>query len=296
MLIDWFTVGAQVINFLILIALLKYFLYGRIVKAMDERKERIASKSSAAEEKRKQAEEEAAKYERKNSEFEKERDKLLKEAREEAERRRETLLDEAAGEVDEKRRRWQESLEREQSDFLSALRRKTADSVGQIARRALEDLSSQDLETATAEVFTHKLRELEDGGWKEIEDALAQHEDGKVVLHSGFELPEDTRKNLGKLLQDRLGDVTLDYKTGLEGGWGVELRAGGHKVGWSLDDYLEELEAAFSEELKQRASRPDEDSGNGDENDTRRQDDTGGQDSAGEEGERAEEAKSARDE
>ena len=34
MLIDWFTVFAQVVNFLILIAILKRFLYGPIIKAM----------------------------------------------------------------------------------------------------------------------------------------------------------------------------------------------------------------------------------------------------------------------
>ncbi len=38
MLIDWFTIIAQIINFLVLVALLKYFLYGRILQAMDRRR------------------------------------------------------------------------------------------------------------------------------------------------------------------------------------------------------------------------------------------------------------------
>jgi F-type H+-transporting ATPase subunit b len=37
MLIDWFTVGAQVLNFLILVWLLKRFLYGPILDAIDAR-------------------------------------------------------------------------------------------------------------------------------------------------------------------------------------------------------------------------------------------------------------------
>ena len=32
MLIDWFTVVAQIVNFLVLVALLKHFLYGRLVR------------------------------------------------------------------------------------------------------------------------------------------------------------------------------------------------------------------------------------------------------------------------
>jgi F-type H+-transporting ATPase subunit b len=52
MLIDWFTVVAQIINFLILVALLKHFLYGRIIKAMDQREERINSRLEEAKKKK----------------------------------------------------------------------------------------------------------------------------------------------------------------------------------------------------------------------------------------------------
>jgi hypothetical protein len=42
MLIDWFTVGAQIVNFLILVWLLKHFLYKPILNAIDAREKRIA--------------------------------------------------------------------------------------------------------------------------------------------------------------------------------------------------------------------------------------------------------------
>ena len=42
MLIDWFTVGAQALNFLILVWLLKRFLYKPILDAIDAREKRIA--------------------------------------------------------------------------------------------------------------------------------------------------------------------------------------------------------------------------------------------------------------
>ncbi len=42
MLIDWFTVGAQVVNFAILVWLLKRFLYKPIIDAIDAREKRIA--------------------------------------------------------------------------------------------------------------------------------------------------------------------------------------------------------------------------------------------------------------
>ena len=52
MLIDWFTVIAQVINFLILVWLLKRFLYRPILNAIDAREKRIAAKIADADEKK----------------------------------------------------------------------------------------------------------------------------------------------------------------------------------------------------------------------------------------------------
>ena len=43
MLIDWFTVAAQALNFLILLWLMKRFLYAPILHAIDAREQRIAA-------------------------------------------------------------------------------------------------------------------------------------------------------------------------------------------------------------------------------------------------------------
>ena len=42
MLIDWFTVGAQIVNFLILVWLLKRYLYKPILSTIEEREKRIS--------------------------------------------------------------------------------------------------------------------------------------------------------------------------------------------------------------------------------------------------------------
>ena len=58
MLIDWFTVGAQVLNFLILVWLLKHFLYKPILNAIDAREKRIASELADADAKKTEAQKE----------------------------------------------------------------------------------------------------------------------------------------------------------------------------------------------------------------------------------------------
>ena len=48
MLIDWFTVGAQALNFLVLVWLMKRFLYKPILNAIDKREKLIAAELADA--------------------------------------------------------------------------------------------------------------------------------------------------------------------------------------------------------------------------------------------------------
>ena len=64
MLIDWFTVGAQVVNFLVLMWLLKHFLYKPVLDAIDAREQRIAKQLEQA-----QAVQDGAEHEREKLEI-----------------------------------------------------------------------------------------------------------------------------------------------------------------------------------------------------------------------------------
>ncbi len=66
MLIDWFTVGAQVLNFLILVWLLQHFLYKPILAAIDAREKRIADQFAGATAKQVDAQKEHDEFDAKN--------------------------------------------------------------------------------------------------------------------------------------------------------------------------------------------------------------------------------------
>ena len=94
MLIDWFTVGAQALNFLILVWLLKRFLYQPILHAIDEREKRIATELANADAKKVEAQKERDEFQHKNEEIAQQRTALLNKATEEAKAERIRLLDE----------------------------------------------------------------------------------------------------------------------------------------------------------------------------------------------------------
>ena len=93
--INWFTIIAQAINFLILVWLLKRFLYKPILHAIDEREKGIATQLAEAKAKQAEAQKERDDFQHKNADFDQERAALLKKATSEAGGERQRLLDEA---------------------------------------------------------------------------------------------------------------------------------------------------------------------------------------------------------
>ena len=77
MLIDWFTVVAQAINFLILVWLLKRYLFKPILHAIDQREKGIATQLAQAEAKKAEAQKERDDFQHKNETFDQERAALL---------------------------------------------------------------------------------------------------------------------------------------------------------------------------------------------------------------------------
>ena len=65
MLLDWFTVGAQTLNFLVLVWLMKRVLYKPILDAIDAREKRIALALADAAAKKAEAQKERDEFQKK---------------------------------------------------------------------------------------------------------------------------------------------------------------------------------------------------------------------------------------
>src|SRR5579871_5951241 len=114
MLIDWFTVGAQTLNFLILVWLMKRFLYKPILRAIDAREKRIATELADADAKRAETQKERDAFHRKNEEFDQQRATLLSKVTEDVKSERQRLLDQARKDSEALRAKRLESLKHEQ--------------------------------------------------------------------------------------------------------------------------------------------------------------------------------------
>jgi F-type H+-transporting ATPase subunit b len=255
MMIDWFTVGAQTLNFLVLMWLMKRFLYKPILHAIEEREKRIADKLADADRRKAEAQKKSDEFQRKNEEFDRQRAALLNKATDEVKTERERLLDEARDAADALRAKRQETLSNEEHALRQTISRRTRQEVFAIARKALTDLATTSLEERMVEAFTRRLRELDGQAKESLATALAGP--SPALVRSAHDLPAEQRKAIRDALTETFSaEVQVRFKTGPDLICGIELSTNGQKVAWSIEDYLSSLEMGVAELLKGR-TEPD---------------------------------------
>jgi len=239
--IDWFTFGAQIVNFLILIGLLKRFLYGPILDAMDRRQASIRDRIAKAESKEEEAEQEAEKYRSLQSAFEAHRAERMQAVEKDAEARRHELLAQAREDVEYLEAQWREAIERDRAAFLHTVSERAVTETIELTRRVLDDLADVDLEEQVATVFLGHLQDPEDALAKKLIDAF-EDADAEVTIRSAYELSDDQRERLLEVLEERAGhSLVLSTVTDRELGLGVEVQVANRTVGWTIDQYIEQL-------------------------------------------------------
>lgn len=252
MLIDWFTVGAQVINLLILVWLLKRFLYKPILNAIDAREKRIAKELADADARKAEAQHERDTFQSKNKAFEQQRATLMTQAKDEAKTERLRLLDEARQAADSLSAKRHETLKNDAHHLNQAIARRTQQEVFAIARKALTDLAGTSLEERMGDVLIRRLREMDDKTKTGLAAALKSASDPALV-RSAFGLPAEQRTAIQNALNETFSaEINLRFETDPKLVSGIELTTNGQKVAWSIADYLTSLEKGVDELLKEK--------------------------------------------
>jgi F-type H+-transporting ATPase subunit b len=250
MLIDWFTVGAQALNFIILVWLLKRYLYKPILNAVDAREKKIAAELADADAKKAEAIKERDDFQHKNAQFDQQRADLLRKATDAANAEREHLLDEARKAADALSAKRQEALRSEAKSLNEAVRRKTQEEVFAIARKALIDLAGAGLEERMTAVFTDRLRHMDDKAKASFAQAL-KTAPAPALVRSAFELPADQRATIQKAINETFSiDAKINFETTPNIVSGMEISTNGQKIGWTIAEYLKSLEKEVDEVLK----------------------------------------------
>jgi F-type H+-transporting ATPase subunit b len=242
MLIDWFTVAAQALNFLILVWLLKRYLYKPILNAIDSREKKIAAELLKAQTNMSESQKEKEEYQSKNKQFEETRAALLVKAQGEAKIEYDKLMVTAQKAADDCSAKRRESLDAELVALNNSLSGLIQKQVFTIARKALSELSTSSLEENICGVFVKRLADMDEKSKGTLIDAI-NSAPASVVLRSAFELEPSRRQPIQDALNKLCSrEVGIKFEVSPELLAGIELQAQGQCVGWSFEDYLSSLE------------------------------------------------------
>jgi F-type H+-transporting ATPase subunit b len=251
-LIDWFTIIAQIINFLILLFLLRRFLYRPILNAMEAREQRVANLLSEAEEKRVAAEHERARFEAKNQELQETYEQRKADIESSVEKWRKDALHEARQEVDKTKQNWYRTLEDDKEVFFNELNQLTVRQTFTVASRAVSDLANVNLETMMVTTFLEKLRSQE-LNFDHLSNNATSPDESTLKLRSAFNLAPELQSQFEKHLQKQLNNkVRLQFEVEPNLISGIELVwESGYAAAWNLRRYLESLQDEIDQQMNE---------------------------------------------
>lgn len=240
--INWFTVIAQILNFFLLVWLLKRFLYQPILKAIAEREGKIVAQLKEAEVTQAEATQEQKDFAQKNLVFDQDQKDRMAKVIAETAAEHQRLMDRARAEAKALSERLATAAQAKRDDEQAALRQHILQEVFAISRKTLTDLASASLEEQVSLTFLRRLQALKG---EELEALKAAFTDpnASLLMRSALEIPEKQQQALKSSLDELLNadtDVTFAVDPALIGG--IELSTQAYKLAWSISEYLHDFE------------------------------------------------------
>ncbi|PKH98393.1 F0F1 ATP synthase subunit B [Shewanella sp. 11B5] len=254
MLIDWFTVFAQVINFLVLVWLLKRFLYRPILDSIDAREKRIAAEIADTKAKRIEAELQREEFQQKNADFEQQKTTRINKLKEETEAERARLLEAVRLESQGLRKKLQLALKNEQLNLQVAISQRAREEIFSIARKVLGDLAGTSLEASMTDIFIRRLNTLNDEEIASLQSAISPAINAAaqpLLIRTAFALPTPQSSLIEAAIKKILGhDIPIQFSIEPDVISGIELSIKGQKISWSINEYLSSLTKRVDELLQ----------------------------------------------
>jgi F-type H+-transporting ATPase subunit b len=252
MQINWFTVIAQVINFLILVWLLKRYLYKPILDAIDEREKKIVAQIADADAKKAEALKEQDEFKQKNVQFDQEKKSMMDKAVADTNAERTKLLETARNDADALRTKQEKAVAEKEEALNRDIAVKVQQGVFDMARKTLADIASVSLEEQAANNFIKRLDDLKIDEKAQFTAAFKPGANPATV-RSAFVLTDKQQENIKNAIDKIIG-------TGWQGQFrvepalisGIELSANGYKLGWTVSGYLDSLEKSISDAVKEK--------------------------------------------
>jgi len=246
MLIDWFTIVAQIANFLLLIWLLKRFLYKPILNAIDKREKHISEQLSLAESKKSDASKELEVYTNKNISFDNEKAVLFRKSSEQADLESKKIIENAKSTAQAIVSKQELMLNNELVQFYKNNEINIATQIFTIARKTILDIADTNLEQLIIDKLINSVSSMSEADKSKALQYLDKSKDN-AIIHTAFTISSELRGGIEQCLSKTFSKtINVSYAIIPQIICGIEIVIDGYKLSWCADDYLSRYKKAFS--------------------------------------------------
>lgn len=237
MQIDWWTLGLQTVNFLLLVWLLTHFLY-RPVREVIERRRQLAEEAfSKASEREAQADATRQRLENERAALSRQRQDVLKQAHEDLQAERQSILKQAQSESDKLLGDAREAIARERREALQKLRTEVADMATELAARMLQQGRFHDDEW-TLKKLEEQLKNLPPDERRRLQEDLEANDCRIVVVTARALEPGAQARWIKRLNLCLQSEPKVEFLTAPELIAGAEVRLPHASLEFSWRDQL----------------------------------------------------------
>lgn len=248
--LNWSTFILEILNFLVLLWLLKRFLYQPVLAVIARRQAAITDGLAQARQEREQAEALSARYQNRLDEWQQERNQALEKLQQELAGQRSAKLQQLQEELRQEREKSRIAGERSQQAALEALQVTAQRQAAVFAAKLLHRLADAHLESRLFDFLLAELASLSPA------QVLSLHSNGNghgpVIVNSAFPLSALQQDRLRHVLEQLLPTpLAVEFREDSTLVAGFRLSIGAWVLGANLADELQAF--ADSGNLKQRS-------------------------------------------
>jgi F-type H+-transporting ATPase subunit b len=236
--LNWSTFLLEIINFLVLLWILKHFLYKPVLEVIARRRAGIEAQLSEARDLREEAEHLKAEYEGRLTDWQREQEAARAALGEEIDQERAKRLSALQAALEQERQKAAVAESKRREDERRAIEQRALDQGARFASRVLSLAAGAQLESRLIDLTLEDLRTLP----ADRVSALRTQWDGKpprIQVASAFPLPEGRRPDLEQALRDVSGiDTPVEYEVDTRLMAGLRISIGAWVLAANLRDEL----------------------------------------------------------
>jgi F-type H+-transporting ATPase subunit b len=209
--LNWTTFALEIINFLVLVWILKRFFYKPIQAVIARRRSAIEKELADAKAMRSEAEKVEERYKHRLADWEKEREAARQTLHGEIEQERARLKEALATELEDQREKAQVLEQRRLGELEKQAESDALNRAGRFLGRMLEGLTGPELEARIIAMVQQQLSQLSEERVKELKQAWSANREA-IMVQSAYALDAETRQALQRNFVNLLGPTETAWK------------------------------------------------------------------------------------